>query len=176
MRSHALQANKSVIYELCRCGWSGVGQRTRMVSKVLVVNQAVCALAFVCHILWNMQRVHSDHRLKLWTAVHISHGLWAEPSVFYCNTAYTAYIAELRAQSQILGTCVYGGQPVDGLWTGCRILLYAVWYTNHFRKAGCRDIWNIPDIFLSHCVRHGSHWSGMLCIIKKWFKITNLTI
>jgi len=167
MCSHALQADKSVIHELCRGGWSGVCQRTPMVTKVLVTNPTVCALAAVCHILWNVQRVHCDHRLLLWTAVYTSHGSRAEPPVLYFDTAHTSYTAQLRAQSQVLGARVYGGQPVDGRWTRYHILLHAVWCTQHFKKASCRDTWNVPNILLSHRVCHGSYWSGMLYILLK---------
>lgn len=97
-----------------------------MGEEVLVVHQANGAVAAVHHVLRHVQCVHRHHRHQLPAGVHVPRGNRPGPEVLHRHTAHTAGVAQLRAQPQVLGARVHGGQPADGRRSGHHVLLFDV--------------------------------------------------
>lgn len=161
MRSHVVQTDESDGDELRGRGRSGVRQRSPVVQEVLVPDPAVRALAPVRHVLRHVQRVHRHNCQQLPATVLVSHerGRRGHP-VLHRRVARAARAAQLRAQPQVPGTGVHGGQPADGRRSGHHVLLSAERHRTRVGQAARGVTGHVPDFLLSDRVRHGSHRRG----------------
>lgn len=163
MRPHAVQTFKGDGDGLRRCGRSVVRQRAAVVQAAVLGHAADGPGATVRHVLRHVQRVHRDHRHQLRAGAQpLRAGLHPAAPGVHRRAARAAHPAQLRAQPQVTGSRVPGGQRADGRRPGHHFSLSGVRRksTVHLGQATSGIADHLPVVLLLNRVRHGGHRSG----------------